>query len=261
MRVVDLDRDMSDVIPTGTSRDAEYLFERMADETLAAVQAGAPPSGPVRVVDSAAGLGQDDRALAREGAWAICAEPSRRMTELGRLIEAKEAEDLKGSVHWVRAWSEHLPFRDGSLDAAYCKGALDHFDNPEACIREMARVTRPDGRVVLAVANFGSLGCKLQKYLDRFAGKLPGGRRPYHVPSDHFTRYDAVVLREQIGAYVDIDQTVGISLLWGVQPWANLLARLSEGSARRLLEWADAIARRFPGLSDVIVLSGRPVRR
>jgi len=29
MRVVDLDRDMSDVIPTGATRDSEYLFDRM----------------------------------------------------------------------------------------------------------------------------------------------------------------------------------------------------------------------------------------
>ena len=63
-----------------------------------------------KIIDSAAGLGQDDRALAREGAWAICAEPSRRMTELGRMIEAQEAEDFKGCVTWVRAWSETLPF-------------------------------------------------------------------------------------------------------------------------------------------------------
>jgi len=128
---------MSDVIPTGTSRDAEYLFARMADETLAALHA----KPGARVVDSAAGLGQDDRALAREGAWAICAEPSRRMTELGKLIEAKEADTPKGSVHWVRAWSETLPFRNACFDAAYCKGALDHFDDPKRCIAEMARVT------------------------------------------------------------------------------------------------------------------------
>jgi hypothetical protein len=34
MRVVDLDRDMSDVIPTSMSRDSEYLFERMTLETI-----------------------------------------------------------------------------------------------------------------------------------------------------------------------------------------------------------------------------------
>jgi hypothetical protein len=32
--VVDLDRDMSDVVPTGTTRDSEYLFARMTGRTL-----------------------------------------------------------------------------------------------------------------------------------------------------------------------------------------------------------------------------------
>ena len=58
MRVVDLDRDMRDVIPTGTSRDSEYLFDRMTFRTLDLAAAG-----PGRtVLDVASGLGQDARA-------------------------------------------------------------------------------------------------------------------------------------------------------------------------------------------------------
>ena len=34
MRVVDLDRDMRDVIPTSTSPDSDYLFEQMTRRTL-----------------------------------------------------------------------------------------------------------------------------------------------------------------------------------------------------------------------------------
>ena len=60
MRVVDLDRDMSDVIPTGTAPDAAFVFERMRAQTLACLGdvAGA------RVLDHAGGLGQDARELA-----------------------------------------------------------------------------------------------------------------------------------------------------------------------------------------------------
>ena len=78
MRAVDLDRDMTHVIPTGTTRDSEFLFRRMETLTLAA----ALPGSGGRVLDSAAGLGQDSRALARRGARAVCAEPSQRMIEL-----------------------------------------------------------------------------------------------------------------------------------------------------------------------------------
>jgi len=55
MRVVDLDRDMSDVIPTGMSLDSEYLFERMTEVTLAE----ALPRPGRRVLDVASGVGQD----------------------------------------------------------------------------------------------------------------------------------------------------------------------------------------------------------
>src|SRR5262245_61685669 len=257
MRAVDLDRDMTHVIPTGTTRDSEFLFRRMEALTLAATRA-APGA---RVLDSAAGLGQDSRALARNGARAVCAEPSHRMIELAKLVAARETEPMPGSVHWARAWSEELPFRTGAFDAAFCKGALDHFDDPERCIAEMARVTRADGRVVLAVANFESLGCRLQRLSERLKRSLPRpGRRTYPAPSDHFTRYDARLLREQIGRHVAIEHVAGTSLLWGVRRWARLLARLPEPWANRLLRAADALAARFPGLADVIVIAGAPRR-
>jgi SAM-dependent methyltransferase len=162
-------------------------------------------------------------------------------------------------VIWARAWSEALPFRAGSFDAAFCKGALDHFDDPERCIAELARVTRADGRVVLAVANFESLGCRLQRLGDRLRGRpRTAGRRTYHVPSDHFTRYDARVLREQVERHVVVTEWRGLSLFWGVRRWARLLARLPAPWADRLLRAADAIAARIPAWADVIVVAGRP---
>jgi len=254
VRAVDLDRDMTHVIPTGTTRDSEFLFRRMEALTLEA----ALPAPGGRVLDSAAGLGQDSRALARRGARAVCAEPSRRMIELAKLVATKEPPLASGGVSWARAWSEALPFRDGSFDAAFCKGALDHFDDPERCIAELARITRPAGRVVLAVANFESLGCRLQRLAERLGRGHRPGRRTYHVPSDHFTRYDAALLREQIGRHVAVDRVTGTSLFWGVRRWAQLLARLPEPAAQALLRAADRIAARFPSLADVIVLSGAP---
>ncbi len=259
MRVVDLDRDMSDVIPTAISRDAEFLFRRMEDETIAALRGG--PGR--RILDQAGGLGQDSRRIARGGSHTVCAEPSKRMTQLGRILEAEEAERNGAPpqpVRWVRTWADALPFRDASFDASFCKGALDHFDEPLGCIAEMARVTRDDGRVVLAVANFASLGCRVQRWIDRAGPKPPAGRRPYHVPSDHFTRYDPELLRAQVSKHVEIEQWIGVSLLWGVRPWGRLLARLGPAASDALLRGLDRIARRLPSLADVIVVAGRPRR-
>jgi len=54
MRVVDLDRDMRDVVPTGATRDSEYLFAQMTERTLRL--AGAAPGR--RILDVASGFAQ-----------------------------------------------------------------------------------------------------------------------------------------------------------------------------------------------------------
>jgi SAM-dependent methyltransferase len=42
-----------------------------------------------------------------------------------------------------------LPFLDASFDLVVCRGALHHFPRPEQPVAEMARVCRPEGRVVV----------------------------------------------------------------------------------------------------------------
>jgi len=255
MRVVDLDRDMSDVIPTGTTRDSEYLFGRMTDETLDAAQ----PAAGRRVLDVASGVGQDALALQARGARVVGAEPSRRMIGLAELQAAKADGPLPG---WVRCWSDALPFADDSFDAALCKGALDHFDRPERAIAEMARVVRPGGRVVLAIANFDSLACRASRAWDdaRERGGRPTrrGRRGYDVPSDHFTRYELDLMREQAERHVALDCVRGISVGWGLPAWTRLSGRLPGRLADGLLRGLDRLARARPRWADVIVLAGSP---
>jgi len=264
MRVVDLDRDMSDVIPTGTTRDSQFLFERMTAVTLDATE----PGPGRRILDVASGFGQDSIALAARGATVVGAEPSARMTAWARLVSEKavteQGADAGRLPRWVRGWSDSLPFRSGSFDAAVCKGAIDHFDRPELAISEMARVTRPGGRVVLAIANFESLACRLARCADAVAswrGKQLGrGRRHYDVPADHFTRYDVGLMRDQAARFLDLERVQGVSLGWGFGPWTRATGRLPERVAQRALAWLDACASRAPEWADVVVLVGRPRR-
>ncbi|MAJ61143.1 MAG: hypothetical protein CBC48_14980 [bacterium TMED88] len=262
MRVVDLDRDMSDVIPTGLTPDSEFLFGRMTeltlDRTLGTLREGHRP----RVLDVASGVGQDSIALAERGADVIGVEPSSRMTGMATLFAADKPGPMP---RFVRGWSDRLPFPDASFDAAFCKGAMDHFDTPERAIEEMARVTRPDGRVVLAIANFESLACRVGRALDDFRqdwlrrGPLRS-RRGYDAPSDHFTRYEPELIREQAERHLRVDHFEGVSLGWGMPGWSKWTARMPLGVARGAVASLDRIGRQWPGLSDVIVLSGTPLR-
>ena len=46
--------------------------------------------------------------------------------------------------------ANRLPFGDGSFDAVHAERLLMHLDEPDVAIREMVRVARPSGRVVVA---------------------------------------------------------------------------------------------------------------
>ena len=122
MRVVDLDRDMSDVIPTGMSPDSEFLFARMTEVTLWATCA----SPGRRVLDVASGVGQDSIALVREGAIVIGAEPSARMTAMAEAFGSASLEEGAERPAWVRGWADALPFKNDAFDSSFCKDLNNH---------------------------------------------------------------------------------------------------------------------------------------
>ena len=50
----------------------------------------------------------------------------------------------------LRGRIESIPAEDGSFDVVLCAQVLEHVDDPAQGIRELARVTRPGGRVLLS---------------------------------------------------------------------------------------------------------------
>ena len=87
------------------------------------------------------------------------------------------------------------------------------------------------------------------------------GRRHYDVPADHFTRYDLGLMRGQAGRWLALEHVEGISLAWGLPAWTRAVERMPADLAGWVLRAADAIARRAPAYADVVVLTGRPLRR
>lgn len=61
----------------------------------------------------------------------------------------------------VKGLGEYLPFRDGSVDAVFCNNALDHMKDPLNVLREICRVLRRGGFLLLDV--------NTQPLLDRFS--------------------------------------------------------------------------------------------
>ena len=48
-------------------------------------------------------------------------------------------------VPFLRGVGEHIPFEGGTFDVAVCTSAIDHAQDPERLLREMARVLKPGG--------------------------------------------------------------------------------------------------------------------
>jgi len=55
----------------------------------------------------------------------------------------------KDRVSISRGDADNLPFTDGSFDVVISVGAIEYFPDPESALKELARVTKPDGTVVV----------------------------------------------------------------------------------------------------------------
>jgi len=52
-------------------------------------------------------------------------------------------------AHFLRGDAENLPFKDNTFDASISAGSIEYWPHPALGIQEMARVTKPGGRVVI----------------------------------------------------------------------------------------------------------------
>jgi SAM-dependent methyltransferase len=70
------------------------------------------------------------------------------------LIQARAAfERHPNALHGAVADLRALPFRDASFDAVYSMGTIEHFDETERAVEEIARVLKPGGRAIIGVPN------------------------------------------------------------------------------------------------------------
>jgi ubiquinone/menaquinone biosynthesis C-methylase UbiE len=95
-----------------------------------------------KVLDLGCGPGRGLTALARRGAHAVGLDYSPDMLQGASQI----APVTRGSA-------VALPFKSGSFDAILCSNSFHHYPEPLACLREMRRVLKKGGRLILVDPN------------------------------------------------------------------------------------------------------------
>ncbi|MGB2693805.1 MAG: class I SAM-dependent methyltransferase [Dehalococcoidia bacterium] len=238
--------------------DSQFLFRRIEEAML---REGAIAGG--RTLDVACGAGQLAARVRDHGGEGWGLDPSPEMLGISRWLVPAD------HVVLVRGLAEQLPFRDGSFDRVICQGSLDHFVDPSAFISEAARIVRPEGRVVIALANYRSLSCRLgqlaQDVGEAWFGRRSIDHRPYWVPPpDHFHLGDLRFVRRLGGRSLRLERCYGISLLWllrsywGDWRWGAWLDSLPRPFVQSFLTTLDTIGQRVPALADMIVSVWQP---
>ena len=126
------------------------------------------PSG--RYLDIGCGTGNYTAGLNKIGGKWVGLDPSSHMLDL--------ANKKDGSIDWIKGSAELLPFEKGAFDGVICTAAIHHFSDIEKAFREVDRVLRPNGKLVIFTATPEQvsrfwLTHYFQEMMERDAAQLP----------------------------------------------------------------------------------------
>jgi ubiquinone/menaquinone biosynthesis C-methylase UbiE len=127
-----------------TAERIAALQDARAAELEATVVRFAAPAGDERALDSGSGAGALAFALAPHVREVVAVDLVPELLEQGR----RRAEPFP-NVSFVEGDATSLPFEPGSFDLAGSLRTLHHVRRAEVAVAELARVTRPGGRVLV----------------------------------------------------------------------------------------------------------------
>ncbi len=191
-----------DITNTVLSLGRDRYWRRV---TRAALDAGPADA----VLDLAAGTAVSTQECARSGAWCLAADFSVGMLHAGR----------SRAVPKVAADATRLPFGDGVFDAVTISFGLRNIVDHVAGLREMARVTRPGGRLVVCEFSTPTVAVLATAYKEYLMRALP---RVARAMSSNPEAYE--YLAESIRVWPDQPTLAGQigEAGWAQARWRNL---------------------------------------
>lgn len=142
-------------------------------DALAAVVAACLPRATDRALDVACGGGIVACTLAPHVKEVIGCDVTPAMLENAR---ERSAENELNNASFIAADALQLPFPDQSFDIVTTRFSFHHVQDPLAVLREMFRVSKPEGRVVVIDMYVSSDTVKAEAF-----NKLETLRDPSHV--------------------------------------------------------------------------------
>jgi demethylmenaquinone methyltransferase/2-methoxy-6-polyprenyl-1,4-benzoquinol methylase len=165
-----------------------------------------------RVLDVGAGTGVSTEELKRSGAFAVGADLS-----VGMLVAGRQAGR---TVPLLAGDAVKLPFPDGTFDAVTISFALRNVQDTEGALRELGRVTRPGGRLVVCEFSTPVNGPFRTVYLEYLMRSLPAVARAVSSNPEAY-----VYLAESIRAWPDqagLAERIAQAGPWDRVGWRNL---------------------------------------
>jgi demethylmenaquinone methyltransferase/2-methoxy-6-polyprenyl-1,4-benzoquinol methylase len=190
----------NDVLSLGQDR-------RWRHEVIEAVD----PQPGDRVLDLAAGTGTSSQPFDDRGARVVPCDFSLGMLQVGK--------QARPHLPFTAGDGTRLPFADATFDAVTISFGLRNIVDPVAGLREMRRVTRPGGRLVVCEFSHPTLAPFRTVYMEYLMKALPTIARGVSSSPDAY-----VYLAESIRAWpdqqglADLVATAG----WQAPEWRNL---------------------------------------
>jgi len=133
-----------DGVISANYRAGRALSSETAETWLSVVKPFVETAQPLIILDLGAGTGRFAELFAKSfSVQVIAVEPSRGMLDT--------AAGSQGSprIAYVAGTAENLPLGDKSCDVAWLSQVFHHIRDRRACARELRRVLRPGGRVLI----------------------------------------------------------------------------------------------------------------
>jgi ubiquinone/menaquinone biosynthesis C-methylase UbiE len=164
------------------------FFKRLHDRLVSIIG----DANGLAVLDIGCGTGALLRRLADGGAAKLAGVDASE----GMLAEARR---LAGNrpIEFFYSPAHELPFEDGTFDVVTTNIAFHHFAEPAQVIREMARVLKPGGRVLICDLNGEGLGGRMM---------IAHGRRKGDLY--HYTRREVERMMKDAGLRVESSRMV-----------------------------------------------------